>query len=323
MRTPLLILCALLGACKGGNNYASMAKSANAARSDAGSTEVMPAPPGATLLGSGQNAPRGIQVEGDSVFWFNEGGRAVGTPGLFKLPRGGGPVVALMPGADLMAMAADATSVYWLAPRAGKVGKVPRGGGAPEVLAETTSIVRGMVIDDTDIFWAEDEAVYRVSKAGGKVQTVVAAGLPDYLAIDGTHVYWYSILAGVIYRAPKKGGAAAKVYADDQHTFHTFFVDGPDLFVTFGSEKKLQIQRLPKSGGKPVTVVEGQDPGPAFAIDGTHVYWITEDDLFKVPRAGGSATKLVAKLEHGRDLTVDDQFVYWLDRSGRVQKMPK
>lgn len=323
MRPTLLLVFALLCGCKGGNNYASMAKQANAARLDAGNSDIVPAPPGATLLGSGQNSPRLLQVEGDTLFWMNEGGRAVGAPGLFKVPKAGGPTVALMQEPDLMAMAADASAVYWLAPRVGKVGKVPRGGGAPEVLAETTGIVRGMAIDDTDVFWAENEAIYRVSKAGGKVATVVTAAVPDFLNVDGTHVYYYSTITGVILRAPKKGGAAVKVHSDDQHTFHTFFIDGPDLFVSFGAEKKMEIQRLPKTGGKPVTVVDGQDPASDFAIDGANIYWITEDDIFKVPRNGGASTKVAQKLEHGRDLAVDDRFLYLSDRSGRVEKLPK
>ena len=311
-----------LTACKGGNDYASMAKQANAARVDAGS-EVAPAPAGATLLGSGQNSPAHLQLEGDTVFWLNEGGRT-GTPGLFKLPKAGGPTVSLMEEPELVAMAADANSVYWLAPHVGKIGKVSRGGGGkPEVLGETTSILRGMVIDDSDVFWAENEAIMRVSKAGGKAQPVCVVGLPDFLTIDGAYVYWYSMISGVIQKAPKKGGPVSKVYADDQHSLHTFFIDGPDLFVSFGAENKMVIQRLPKSGGKPTTLIEGQDPATDFAIDANNIYWITEDNIFKVPRSGGAATKVVEKLEHGRDVVVDDRFVYWADRSGRIQRLPK
>ncbi len=312
----------LLAGCKGGNDYASMAKQANSARGDAGGSEVSPAPKEATLLGSGNNSPSHLQLEGETLSWLNEGGR-VGPVGLFKTSKAGGPAVSVLPEPELAAMASDANAIYWLAPHTGKIGKVSKGGGAPEVLAETTSILRGLAIDDTDVFWAENEAIMRVPKAGGKATPVIVVGLPDFLQVDGTHVYWYSTISGVIQRAPKKGGAASKVYADDQHTFHTIFVDGPDLFLSFGAEKKGVLQRLPKAGGKPVTLCEDQDPGTDFAVDANNVYWITEDDIFKVPRSGGAVTKVVAKLEHGRDLVVDDRFVYWADRSGRIQKMPK
>jgi hypothetical protein len=323
VRPLLLLVLAVLGGCKGGNDYAAMARQANAARADAGNPDALPAPPNATLLAAGQNAPRALQVIGGSVFWLNQGGRAVGVKGVFSVPGGGGKFTTHAPADfDIMSMGADDTAVYWLAPREGKIFKAPLGGGAPVELAPTSGISRGLVIDENDVFWAENAGVFAVPKAGGKVRTVSEAGIPDGLALDGTHVYWYSSLAGVVSRAPKKGGTGTKVHADDQHTLHTFFVDGNDLFVSFGANDKMVIQRIPKAGGAAVTVVEGQKPGTDFASDGAHLYWITEDEIFKVPRNGGTVSKVVEKLQHGRDVAVDGQYVYWADRT-RIQRMPK
>lgn len=317
------VVLAVLGGCKGGNDYAAMARAANAARADAGNEDLLPVPPSATLLAAAQNAPRALQVIGDSLFWLNQGGRSVGKKGVYSVPRGGGPVVAHASGdADVMAVGADASGVYWLAPRLGKILKVARGGGNPEELAATTGISRGLVIDATDVFWAENGAIFRVPKAGGKAVQVTEAGIPDWLSADETHLYWYSTLSGMVFRAPKKGGPAVKVHEDDKHTLHTFFLDGPDLFVSFGADNKGVIQKVPKAGGAAVTVVEGVQPGADFAVDASNVYWITEDDIYKVPRNGGSVSKIVEKVAHGRDLAVDDQYVYWADRT-RVQRLPK
>jgi hypothetical protein len=319
---PLLLALVVVCGCKGGNNYAEMARQANAARSDGGNPDAMPSPPNATLLAHTQNAPRALQVQGGSVFWLNQGGRSVGEKGVFAVSTNGGPTVTITSGApDIMSAMADGDSVYWLAPREGKVFKAPRAGGAATELAPTTGISRGLVIDDTDVFWAENGAIYRVPKAGGKPVQVAEAGIPDGLTVDEGWVYWYSTLAGEVYRAAKKGGKAAKVHADDKHTLHTFFVDGPDLFVSFGADDKMVLQRVPKGGGAAVTVIEGQKPGADFAVDGQNVYWITEDDIRKVPRAGGAMTKVVDKVEHGRDIAVDGSFVYWADRT-RIQKLP-
>ncbi len=318
----MAVLLAALPACKGGNDYSAMAKAANKARADGGNPAAMPAPAKATLLSSGHNGPRLLKVEGDSLFWLNEGGR-MGPVGLFKVGLGGGPTTTLMEQPELSAVAADGSDVFFLAPRAGKLGKVPRGGGLPTIIAELEGTIRGMVIDDTDVYWAEDEGIHSVPKAGGKPKSVVATSLPDFMAVDATNVYWYSMISGVIQRAPKKGGAAVKVHADDKHTLHTFFVDGNDLYVSYGAEGAMQIDRLPKTGGAPTTVVDKQDPANGFAIDANNIYWITDDTIFKVPRSGGSATKVVEKLEHGRDVAVDSSFVYWTDTSGRIQKMPK
>jgi len=162
-----------------------------------------------------------------------------------------------------------------------------------------------------------------VPKGGGKAAVVASATIPDFLVADSSNVYWYSTISGVLSKAGKKGGGSGiKVHADDQHTLHTFFIDGNDLFVSYGSEKQMTIQRLPKTGGKPVPIVEGQDPANGFAIDAQNVYWSTDDTIFKVPRNGGSATKVVDKCEHAHDIAVDSQYIYWTDRT-RVQRMPK
>lgn len=323
MRTLGLLLLLGLSGCKGGNDYMAMARQANAARADAGNSDLLPAPANATLLAKVQNAPRALQVSGDQVFWLNQGGRSVGEKGVFGVARNGGPTVTVTSGpADVMAIGIDASAVYWLAPREGKIMTAPRGGGPAKELAPTTGISRGLVIDDNDVFWAENGGIFAVPKAGGKVRTVAEAGIPDGLTIDESHLYWYSTLSGMVFRAPKKGGTAAKVHEDDKHTLHTFFVDGPDLFVSFGANEKMVIQRIPKGGGTAVNVIEGQIPGADFAVDGSNVYWITEDHIFKVPRGGGSATKVVEKLEHGKDVVVDDQYVYWADRT-RIQRLPK
>jgi hypothetical protein len=313
----------VVSGCKGGNDYAAMARAANAAHADAGNPDQSPAPPNATLLAHTQNAPRGLQVQGNTVFWLNQGGRAVGQKGVFGVALNGGPVTTITSGApDIMAMAADNDSVYWLAPREGKIMKAARSGGAATELASTTGISRGLVIDDNDVFWAENGAIYRVPKAGGKAVQVAEAGIPDGLQVDESSVYWYSTLTGQVYRAAKKGGKAAKVHEDDKHTLHMFFVDGPDLFVSFGADEKMVIQRVPKGGGAATTIIEGQKPGFDFAVDAQNLYWITEDDIRKVPRSGGAMTKVVDKLEHGKDVAVDGANVYWADRT-RIQKMPK
>jgi len=316
---PLLLMLVVLCGCRGANDY--LAKIPKVP--DAGNEDLMPAPPNATLLATSQNAPRALQVVGDSVVWLNQGGRPVGEKGVFSVSGPGAPVKAhATGGTDILAVAADSTAVYWLAPREGKIYKQARGGGEVQTVAETEGLTRAMVIDDTDVYWAENEAIYRVPKAGGKVQTVSPAGLPDVLAVDEAFVYWYSSVQGVLNRVPKKGGARAKVHADDQHTLHTFFIDGNDLFVTYGSESAMVIQRLPKAGGAAVTVADKLQAGTDFAIDGSNIYWITEDDIWKVPRSGGSATKAVEKLRHGTDVAVDDRYIYWADRT-RIQRVAK
>jgi len=314
----LFVILGLVG-CKSEKDY--LAKLPKVP--DAGPEELRPRPPEATLLLAEQNGPRGLEVVSGQVFWMNQGGRPTGTIGVFGMPDRGGPVTTYTQGnADLMAIAADADAVYWLEPRAGRVMKKPRAGGDETKLADSMGISRGLFLDADTVYWAENEAIYAVPKAGGKSRVVSLTDIPDLFGVDDGFVYWYSSISGNLSRAPKKGGRAQTIYADKEHTLHTLLVDGSDLFVAWGAEGRMTIQRLPKSGGTPVTVVDGQQSPLDFALDAQHLYWITEDDVLKVPRSGGAATRVVEKLWFGTSLAVDDQYVYWTDRS-RIQRMPK
>lgn len=315
-----LVGLGLLAACKGGNKYADMARQANAAR-DAGPEEVKPAPPGATLLAAHQNVPRDLRADDSSLYWWNEGGRWEGQPGLFRMPKGGGDPTCLRPGAGILATALDASALYWLEPEAGRVMRLGKSQTEPTVLATTDEAMRGMALDDTFVYWTENAAIHRVPKEGGKAQVVAKdISMPDMLSVDGTHVYWYSMMAGVIYRAPKKGGAPKKVHADDQHTLHAFFLDGDDLYFSYGAEKKMELLRIPKAGGKPTPVLGGQDPASAFAVSGDRIYWVTEEGIFSVGKSGG-VSKVIDKTDRARDLVVEGRTIYWTDRGGRVQRM--
>lgn len=141
--------------------------------------------------------------------------------------------------------------------------------------------------------------------------------------VDDAYVYFYSVMAGKLARAPKKGGPAKVVVAEDRATLHAFFVDAANVYWTFGSEKKMEIDRQPKSGGKPTQVVTGQDPPMDIEQDATHIYWTTGDAIFKVAKTGGAVTPVVEKVDRALSLAVDASFVYWSDRIGRVQKAPK
>lgn len=318
----VLLLLALVGlaGCKSEKDYLSKL----AKVPDAGPADLRPYPPQATLLVAEQNGPRNIEVVSGQVFWMNGGGRPTGDLGVFGMADSGGPVKAFMSGnGDLMAIAVDADAVYWLEPREGRVMKKPRGGGDETKLADSNGISRGLFLDADTVYWAENEAIFAVPKAGGKSRIVSPTDIPDLFGVDDGFVYWYSSISGNLSRAPKKGAPKPqKIYTDKDHTLHTLIVDGNDLFVAFGAEGRMTIQRLPKTGGTPVTVVDGQQSPHDFAIDADSIYWITEDDVWKVPRGGGTATKVVEKLWFGTSLAVDGQYVYWTDKS-RIQRMPK
>jgi hypothetical protein len=114
--------------------------------------------------------------------------------GIMKVAKTGGtPVmVATVPLAYEATLAVDATSIYWFGD---SIQKFPIGGGAPVTLVPVRS--GGAVTQDaTHLYWARSEPVpatiVRVAKAGGPVETVVAARNVLALAVRGTTLAWIS-----------------------------------------------------------------------------------------------------------------------------------
>ncbi len=324
MRAKLMVvvLGVALAACKSENKFKQMADSANQAR-DAGES-VQPQPPTATLIAWGQNTPRDLWVDDDGLYWLNEGRRVDGSPGIYRVNKSGGEVTALSKSSSVYAIAVDASSVYWIDPQNDRVVKVPKNGGAETVLVQDVPNLRALALDDTHVYFGGNDWLGRVAKGGGKLELLHEnVQMPDLLVVGQGSLYWYSSMSGKVARTGTRGGAAKAFYANDQNTLAAMFLDGADLFLSWGSEKKMEVNRLPLSGGKPTPVVTGQDPAVDFAIDGDAIYWGTSDTISKVSRSGGSATQVVEGIDRLSDLAVDGAFVYWTDRIGRVQKLPK
>ncbi|MBI3182834.1 MAG: DUF5050 domain-containing protein [Myxococcales bacterium] len=312
-----LALLALAG-CK--DKYREAAESARAR--DAGS-QVGPMPERATLLAHGQNVPRDLQLDGQNLYWLNEGRRAEGTPGIYRIPKSGGEVSELVSGRGIHAIAVDDVSVYFLHPEQGTVSAVPKLGGEARTLASEQENLGALAVDDSHVYWTATEGIFRVEKAGGKVSPVVNnLSQLSGLSVDDSHVYWYALMAGKLARAPKKGGPPTQLVSEEV-TLHSFFIDQGHLYWSFGSEKKAQLKRMAKSGGRAEQVVAGQEVPAEFAFDDGHVYWNTESEVFRAPKSGGPAEKVLEGADRALDIAVDASHLYWTDRSGRIQRVSK
>jgi WD40 repeat protein len=130
--------------------------------------------------------------------------------------------------------------------------------GRPRLLAHGQTVT-ALVVDATSAFWAVREgAIFAVDLRRGRVTTLRAGGkgaLQECLAVDATHVYWLSSAyreGGVLYRAPRDGGAAETLATDvfassfALHAGHLFWVD----------PAKRALMRLPAPGGEAVALTK-------------------------------------------------------------------
>lgn len=290
---------------------------------DAGNDEERPVPANATLLATKQNVPQDLHLDGDSIYWLNEGRRVTGAPGIFKMSKSGGAPVSLYPGKGVYKLALDDANVYFIVPEALGVYRVPKAGGETVELAKDQDGLSALAVDGTHVYWAGVEAIWRVPKAGGKAQTLASnISVPMGFALDGSYAWWYSVTAGKIARVSKKGGAATSFGGDDL-TFHAFFADDANVYWSVGSEKKAQIKKQSKSGGKPMVLATGLDVPGDFCEQGTDIFWTTGDAIYRVGKGGGAVTKVVDGTDRALSVAADANKIYWTDRMGRIQSVPR
>jgi hypothetical protein len=181
----------------------------------------------------------------------------------------------------------------------GGVFRVPRGGGAAEVLAADQEWSRDLAVDDATIYWVRGHgatpggAVYAMPKAGGPVREIAPHEADAHLiAVDTTHVYWangggYDGGGGLgkaeIRRMLKQGGPVETVAAIAGVVRLQIADDALYVLADSGpSSGSGIVAKVPKSGGA-VTVLAASGPSPAdLDLDDTHLYWTLRGE-FEMP----------------------------------------
>ena len=148
----------------------------------------------ATNLASSQVGPTGIVVDATGLYWTNTNG------GLMRctLPDCAGGPTKLWAGqgteAQTTGLAVDAVNLYWTNGNPGDTGSVfqcakSNCAAAAMALASGRNSPRGIAVDGTDVYWSDDDNVYKCAIGGcNGAPTLVGAGGPA-VALDATHVY--------------------------------------------------------------------------------------------------------------------------------------
>jgi hypothetical protein len=282
------------GAPVNGPQGGQAAGSVGAGGSGAGGATVGgdPSPaPGLITLASGQRSPFTLAIDGDSVYWANDGAQDPNDVSVAKVPLGGGAVTALVSGVKAAnGIAVDRSRVYFcgLVSDAVQLVSVPLAGGLPSVLA--TGFTN------------------------------------DPIAVGPRGVYGSG--PGRILAAPLAGGAASPVVPDgtlDLSSFATYgiAVDAHSVYWTlFGDPTS--VMKAPIEGGPATTLTSAAGPGEGLAVDADFIYFATGQGVMKVPLVGGAPTMLSSSPAAG--IAVDAAYVYFTNfyaGPGAVRKVAK
>jgi len=187
----------------------------------------------------------------------------------------------------------------------------------------------GIAIDERFVYWNAGGNILRISRDGGKPETVASdhVGIGVDLAIDNEKVYWtnhsyYSAntpaKAGAIYAAPKKGGRT-EIFVDQQNIPNSLVADDKFLYWLTSSS----ILKQAKSGGQPqvlyqINAKEGLDK---MDQDNDNLYFgfrgagNSRWALRKVSKQGGEPQTIV-KTYSLKPVAVDETNIYFFDEDG-------
>lgn len=126
---------------------------------------------------------------------------------------------------------------------------------AVTTLATISGLARDLAVDETHVYWLEQDSVWRVLLSGGVPELVARGREPASfwsLALDATHVYWTDShdAGGSVERALKVGPGAAELLVDTGPATSPLgiAVAGPDVLWTQGSGGP-GLFRAPTAGG--------------------------------------------------------------------------
>ncbi len=144
------------------------------------------------------------------------------------------------------------------------------------VLASGHSNPSALAVTSSEVVWASDGAIVKVPIGGGAPQTLAQSDTVLALAIDSGYVYWTAAPYpdGTVMKAPLTGGATTTLATGQDFEVAAFnvAVSGGIVYWIAGGG----IMSVPTSGGSPVVFQPGL-VGP-MALAAGRAYWFQNED---------------------------------------------
>jgi hypothetical protein len=293
-----------------------------------------------------QAAPGRVGVDGDNVYW------TVQKPGAVVLKadlEGGGAVPLVYDDAPAVGLAVGIRYVFYTQPSAGRVMRVPKGGGLPVAVAKGQDSPFFLAIDlesdEPALYWTggsgNNGVVMRLALVADATPTLMMDGQarPRAIAVRNGYVYWTDFVDGSLLRMPARAvtpepatdggapdaaddaGADAAIDAPAMRTATRLAsgVKGPsDLALTddfaYLPDQAGRIVRVPLAGGALQTVADVHGVPFGVATNGLALYWSTLGNgaIYRLRLSGNPPVEAIAPAEQDPHfLAVSSAAVFW------------
>lgn len=224
---------------------------------------------------------------------------------------------------DVFGFAQDGTQLYYTSwneyGARGDVGVLRKDGKPARTLASLGLQPRGLVLDDTNLYYTEGIHLMSVAKAGGDAKTLVDVFSSQSIALFGSDIYGVPGDYGPydrVAKVNKKGGAADEIATDKRpanrpspNGYSRVLVDKAGVYVTDSGGDRVLVFPLPD--GKVKTLAAHQKQAFDLAMDKDNLYFTLANErvLMTVPKAGGKAKKVASGLVKEACVAADDKGV--------------
>jgi hypothetical protein len=192
----------------------------------------------------------------------------------------------------------------------------------------------GLAIDDKFVYWNAGGNILRISKEGGKPETVAAdhVGIGIDMAVDNEKVYWanhgyYSANSPTkpspIYVVAKQGGKV-EAFTPEQHIPHSVVLD--EKFVYWVTPTSI-VKQAKVSGAPEVIYQASNEEGvDELAQDGENLYFgfrgagDSRWALRRISKQGGEPQTIVKRYSL-RPVVVDETHIYFFDENGMTSDL--
>jgi hypothetical protein len=209
-------------------------------------------------------------------------------------------------------------------------------------IVELTAYPDNIAVDATHVYFTMQHDISRVPRNGGAVQVLAMVEvMPQRIALDGNNVYWIdwgtgnggSNLDGSVMKVPLAGGTPVSLATMEPYP-QELAVDASNVYWTNALGPGLAegaVMKVPIAGGSKVVLASSvayQSPR-GIAVDSSAVYWVNQGEaaspgsIMKVPLTGGTAVTLVSKVTFPVHLALSNGMIYftcWESNAG-VEKV--